>query len=30
MANLACSFRGELGANDPADESTEELLKRVL
>ena len=27
---LARAFRGELGTNDPADESAEELLKRVL
>lgn len=29
-AILARAFRGELGTNDPADESAEELLKRVL
>ena len=27
---LARAFRGELGTNDPADESAEELLKRIL
>lgn len=27
---LARAFRGELGTNDPSDESAEELLKRVL
>ena len=27
---LARAFRGELGTNDSADESAEELLKRVL
>ena len=27
---LARAFRGELGTNDPTDESAEELLKRVL
>jgi hypothetical protein len=27
---LARAFRGELGTNDPADESAVELLKRVL
>jgi len=27
---LARAFRGELGTNDPADESAEELLKRML
>lgn len=29
-AILARAFRGELGTNDPTDESAEELLKRVL
>lgn len=29
-AILARAFRGELGTNDPADESAEELLKRLL
>ena len=29
-AILARAFRGELGTNDPADESAEEMLKRVL
>ena len=29
-AILARAFRGELGTNDPADESAEELLKRIL
>ena len=29
-AILARAFRGELGTNDPADESATELLKRVL
>ena len=27
---LARAFRGELGTNNPADESAEELLKRIL
>lgn len=27
---LARAFRGELGTNDPADESAVELLKRIL
>jgi type I restriction enzyme S subunit len=27
---LARAFRGELGTNDPADESAEELLKGIL
>lgn len=27
---LSRAFRGELGTNDPTDESTEELLKRIL
>ena len=27
---LARAFRGEFGTNDPADESAEELLKRIL
>ena len=27
---LARAFRGELGTNDPSDESAEELLKRIL
>lgn len=27
---LARAFRGELGTNDPADESAEELLIRIL
>ena len=27
---LARAFRGELGTNDPADESAEGLLKRIL
>ena len=27
---LARAFRGELGTNDPTDESAEELLKRIL
>lgn len=27
---LARAFRGELGTNDPADESAEELLKKIL
>ncbi len=27
---LARAFRGEMGTNDPADESAEELLKRIL
>ena len=27
---LARAFRGELGTNDPADESAEELLKRIM
>ena len=30
MANLTRAFRGELGTNDPTDESVEELLKWVL
>lgn len=29
-AILARAFRGELGTNDPADESAEEMLKRIL
>ena len=29
-AILARAFRGELGTNDPADESAEGMLKRVL
>ena len=29
-AILARAFRGELGTNDPADESAEELLKRII
>jgi type I restriction enzyme S subunit len=29
-AILARAFRGELGTNDPAEESAEELLKTVL
>jgi len=29
-AILARAFRGELGTNDPTDESAKELLKRVL
>ena len=29
-AILARAFRGELGTNDPTDESAEELLRRVL
>ncbi len=29
-AILARAFRGELGTNDPVDESAKELLKRVL
>ena len=29
-AILARAFRGELGTNDPADKSAEELLKRIL
>lgn len=29
-AILARAFRGELGTNDPSDESAEELLKRIL
>jgi type I restriction enzyme S subunit len=27
---LACSFRGDLGTNDPTEESALELLKRIL
>ena len=27
---LARAFRGELGTNDPSDESADELLKRIL
>ena len=27
---LARAFRGELGTNDPADESAVEILKRVI
>ena len=27
---LARAFRGKLGTNDPSDESSEELLKRIL
>lgn len=29
-AVLACAFRGELGTNDPTEESAVELLKRIL
>jgi type I restriction enzyme S subunit len=29
-AILACAFRGELGTNNPAEESSVELLKSII